>query len=84
VYKVKFTKEASENLKKLDKRYQKAVSKAINKLSQNPKIGAPLVGKLKGFWKLRFSKYRIIYQIIERQLIIIVFEIRHRKDVYRN
>ena len=84
VYKVKFTKEASENLKKLDKRYQKAVAKAINKLSQNPKISAPLVGKLKGFWKLRFSRYRIIYQIIEKQLIVIVFEIRHRKDVYRN
>ena len=84
MYKIKFTKEASGNLKKLDKRYQKAVAKAIDKLGQNPKIGKPLIGKLKGLWKLRFSRYRIIYQIIERQLIVIVFEVRHRKDVYRN
>jgi mRNA interferase RelE/StbE len=84
VYKIKFTKNASICLKKLDKRYQKAVGKAIDKLSQNPKIGSPLVGKLKGLWKLRFSRYRIIYQIVERQLIVVVFEIQHRKDAYRH
>lgn len=84
MYKVKFTKEASQNIRRLDKRYQKAVSKAIDKLSENPQLGAPLVGKLKGLWKLRFSRYRIIYQIIENKLIVVVFEITHRRDVYRN
>lgn len=83
MYTVKFTQEASKDLRRLDKKYQKAVAKAINKLSQNPNIGKPLLGKLKGLWKLRFSRYRIIYQIYNLKLIIIVFEIKHRKEVYR-
>lgn len=83
MYKVKFTKEAARNLKRLDKRYQKAVAKAIDKLALNPKIGKPLKGELKGLWKLRFSKYRIIYEIKVKQLVVIIFEIRHRKEVYR-
>jgi len=83
VYRVQFTESASKDLKKLDRRYLKAVNKALDKLADFPTVGKPLKGELQGFWKLRFSRYRIIYQIIERKLLIIVFEVRHRKDVYR-
>lgn len=83
MYKIKFTKEASKNFKRLDKKYQQAVTKALDRLAKKPTIGTPLVGKLKGLWKLRFSRYRIIYQIVQKRLIIIVFDIQHRKDVYR-
>jgi len=83
MYKVRFTQIASSDLKKLDKRYQQAVKKAIDRLAQDPKVGLPLVGKLKGFWKLRFSRYRIIYQINEKELIIVIFEVKHRREVYK-
>ncbi|OGM77468.1 hypothetical protein A2188_03455 [Candidatus Woesebacteria bacterium RIFOXYA1_FULL_43_9] len=83
MYRVQFTESASKDLKKLDRRYLKAVNKALDKLADFPTVGKPLKGELQGFWKLRFSRYRIIYQIIERKLLIIVFEVRHRKDVYR-
>lgn len=83
MYKVKFTQEATKDLKKLDKKYQTAVVKAIDKLSQNPTVGKPLIGKLKGLWKLRFSRYRIIYQIFNSILTIVVFEVKHRKEVYK-
>ncbi len=83
MYQISFTKEASKDLKKLDKKFLSAVDKALNKLSLDPKVGFPLVGQLKGYWKLRFSNYRIIYQIFEKKLLIIVFEIKHRKEVYK-
>lgn len=83
MYRIVFTKEAAKNFKKLDKRYQKAASAALEKLAHNPKIGDPLKGRLKGLWRLRFSRYRIIYQIIEKKLIVIVFDVDHRRDIYR-
>ena len=83
MYRIIFTRNALRNLRNLDKRYKKAVSKAFLKLSVNPKIGSPLKRELKGYWKLRFSRYRIIYKIQNRRLIVIIFEIRHRKEVYR-
>lgn len=83
MYQITFTKTAAKNFKKLDKRYQQAASQALDRLSQEPYLGDPLKGKLKGYYKLRFSRYRIIYQIHNQQLIVIIFDIRHRRDVYR-
>ena len=83
MYKVRFTQTASLDLKKLDNRYRKAVKKAIDRLSEDPKVGLPLVGKLKGLWKLRFSRYRIIYQIFQKELVIVIFEVKHRREVYK-
>ena len=83
MYKVLFAKEASKNFRRLDRRLQKLAAKAMDRLAKNPKIGTPLLRELKGLWKLRFSRYRIIYQIVERKLIVIVFDVGHRKDVYK-
>lgn len=84
MYSIKFSKTASKNFNKLDKTIQKLALKALERLKKNPKIGIPLTGNLKGYWKLRFSRYRIIYQLEKRKLIIIVFDIGHRKDIYKN
>lgn len=84
MYSIKFSKTASKNFKKLDKTIQKIALKALERLKKNPKIGIPLTGNLKGYWKLRFSRYRIIYQLEKEKLIIIVFDIGHRKDIYKN
>lgn len=83
MYEVVLSKKARKSLKKLDKRYQQAVVKSLRKLAHNPKHGEPLKDELKGLWKLRFSRYRIIYQIIEFKLIIQVLDIKHRKDAYK-
>ena len=83
MYRVKFTRTAYKNYKHLPDKYQKQASRAIDRLAQNPDHGIPLKGRLKGYSKLRFSNYRIIYRTIRRQLIIIIFDVKHRKDVYR-
>lgn len=83
MYSVKFSRTALKNFRKLDKKIQALSQKAIERLRKDPKLGYPLTGSLKGFWKIRFSRYRIIYQIKEKQLIIIVFDVGHRKDIYK-
>ncbi len=83
MYTVRFTDEAKKQFDKLDRRYHSAVAKALNRISQDPKLGEPLQRELKGYWKLRFSRYRIIYKINNKKLLIIVFDIDHRKEVYR-
>lgn len=84
MYKIILTKPAFKNLKKIDLHYQQAIKKSLNKLAENPLVGQPLKGKLKGLWKLKISRYRIIYSIKNKKLLIIVIAIRHRKDVYRH
>lgn len=83
MYQVKFTRLAEKQFKKLPLKFQKLCQKSIDKLAQYPKVGEPLRGELKGFYKLRFSRYRIIYQLLHHSITIVIFEIRHRKEIYK-
>ncbi len=49
-------------------------------LGRNPRAGEPLAGQFKGLFKLRIGEYRIIYTIIERDVLIL--RIRHRGKAY--
>ena len=82
MYNLIFRGPAKKFIKKLDKKEQKDILNKIKKLKSNPELGKRLSGNLYGLWKLRFDKYRIIYQIIQDKLIIIVLDIDHRKRVY--
>jgi len=53
-------------------------------LVNNPKeFGKPLKGKLKGLWSYRcYDKYRVIYQLFQAELLILVVEVGHRREIY--
>lgn len=59
------------------------IAAALDHLSQDPDLGVPLRGTLKGCYKHRVGTYRIIYQIHRSVLKIIVIDIGHRREVYR-
>ena len=78
-----FSKTAQKGIHKLDKRYSGALKKSLIKLKENPYLGEKLSGEFKGLWKMKFSRYRIIYQITERELVVVVIDVGHRREVYR-
>jgi mRNA interferase RelE/StbE len=50
----------------------------------NPRSkGKALSGNLKGLWRYRVGDYRIICQIIDNEVVILVVELGHRKEIYR-
>ena len=59
------------------------IIEAISGLEQNPRpVGYK---KLKGRdgYRIRVANYRIIYEIIDQQLIVEVIALGHRKDIYQ-
>jgi len=82
MYSITLDANAKRFLKKLDKKEKQNILNKIKKLKDNSNLGRRLSGNLYGLWKLRFDKYRIIYQIIQNKLIIIILDIGHRKKVY--
>ena len=82
-YSIKYTKEAKKKIEKLDKSIRLVIKKAIEYLSSNPYKGKPLSYDLAGLYSLRTSDYRIIYRIKEKQLIIIVVTVGHRREIYK-
>jgi mRNA interferase RelE/StbE len=82
-YNVFFTREAKRNVEKMDASITRIIKKAIQSLAVNPAKGKPLAYDLAGLHSLRTSDYRIIYRVKEKQLIIIVIAVGHRKEIYQ-
>lgn len=83
MYKVLLTREAERQLAEIDLRYRRAITRALQRLSRNPNLGAPLRHELKGLWRMRVGKYRVIYQVNQKQKTVLIWTIEHRRDVYR-
>lgn len=83
MFEVKFTKQAIKDLKKVDKTILVRVKKYINELKQNPRNkGKQLSGNLHGLWRYRIGKYRIIVEIKDDELILLVVKVSKRENVY--
>lgn len=85
-YKVRYTSLAIKQLKKLDKYTRKLIYAWIDKNLQdceNPRIHRKeLVENRSGQWRYRVGNYRIIADIQEKEVVILVLEVGHRKDIY--
>lgn len=64
--------------------YRQTIEKKIQtKLSVDPyKNGMPLSGHLKGQWKLRVGNYRVIYEIKDEKVLVLILTIDVRGNVY--
>lgn len=86
-YIVEFTEYSKKNLKKLDKYQAKLIKKWIIEnliYTTNPRRnGKALKETLTGLWRYRVGDYRIICEIQDDKLIIIILEIGHRKEIYK-
>ena len=83
-YSVEFRPAVLKELKRFPKRDLVKIKKKIEYLGK--KMPDPNTTKMKGsnlFHKIRSGDYRIIYEIHDDRLVILVVKIGHRKDVYK-
>jgi mRNA interferase RelE/StbE len=82
-YKIEFVKSATKEIKKLDQTTAKIILRGIHELSENPRPhGAiKLVGEPS--WRLRIGNYRVIYDIKDDTVLVLILKIAHRREVYR-
>ncbi len=45
--------------------------------------GKPLHGELKGLRSYRFGSYRILYEVRRGELLVIVIDLGHRREIYK-
>jgi mRNA interferase RelE/StbE len=84
-YSVSFKPQAERDLKKIkDRRIARRIVDAITTLGQNPR--PPGVKALQGdtsILRLRVGDYRILYTVVDTDLLVLVIALGHRRDVYR-
>lgn len=84
IYQIEITTRAAKQLKKLPENIKLQIEEKIQELANNPRPNG--VVKLEGeedTYRVRVSKYRILYEIKDDLLIVKVVKISHRRDVYR-
>jgi mRNA interferase RelE/StbE len=84
-YNVTIEKSALKALKKIPKDSIAVVWEVISALGQNPRpVGHKKLKGHQSIYRVRSGNYRIIYEIQDKLLIVLVVHIGDRKDVYRD
>lgn len=86
MYKLKFLGKAQSELKNIDRAHQKIIKEKLLILAKNPEVLKNNIKRLGGikddYYRLRVGNYRVIFKKEEKQLIIIIVRIGHRKEIY--
>ncbi len=86
IYRVEFVKSAQKEFDRLSVKTRIKAAEALRLLAQNPYSELLKVKKLKeaeNLFRVRLGDYRIVYEIRNDQLIVLVIKIGHRREVYR-
>lgn len=85
MYRVDITPEGLRHLHRLPEKVRAAaIEMMTGVLSEAPRrVGKPLLGELAGLFSARRGDYRVIYEIDEAGLAVIVHRVQHRRDAYR-
>lgn len=84
---IEYTATARKQLRKLDKQFARQIvdfmDERIATLNDSRSVGKALVGALGGLWRYRVGEYRVICEIRDSALLILVVQLGNRRDVYR-
>lgn len=83
-YQVGFAPAALRQLRKLDPQARRRIEAAIELLSDDPRPpAARMLVNSDGAWRVRVGDYRVIYEIHDDELLVLVLAAGHRREIYR-
>ena len=84
MYEVIIEGKAKKQIEKLSGVTLKQIDKALAGLESNPRHSK--VEKLTGYnlWRIRAGDYRIIFEVNDTHKKVIVYKIKHKREIYRN
>jgi mRNA interferase RelE/StbE len=82
-YRVEFTRSAEKDLRKIDKSRVPAIYDEIERLAAEPRpYGVKKLAGADRTYRIRVGDYRVVYEIEDNVLLVLVIRVAHRKDVY--
>ena len=82
-FSIRIKRSAARELKRLVKPDRVRIVAAIDRLAETPHLGAALKGELRGLRRLRVGDHRVVYEVRDDELIVLVVRIAHRRDAHR-
>ena len=82
-YSVWIKNSAAKELASLPRDARERLIKAIDRLGEEPMAGNLLKGGLRGLRRLRIGSYRIVYEVLDDELVALAVRVARRRDSYR-
>ena len=85
-WEIRFSPRAAKAYKKLDKQNRSRVSQLLREVSRlpNPRSrGKALSGNRSGLWRWRVGDLRIIADIVDESIVVVVVDLGHRSKIYK-
>jgi mRNA interferase RelE/StbE len=82
-YRIEFAPLARRQIKKLPREVQKRIIDRVEELAINPRpAGVKKLVSGENLFRVRVGEYRAIYQIRDRELIVVIVKVGHRREIY--
>lgn len=84
-WKIEITREAEKELARIDSQETKRIISYLrNRAAINPgQWGKALQGDLSALWRYRIGDYRVLCEIRDEEVTVLVIRVAHRKEAYR-
>ena len=82
-FSIRIKESATKELRRVAKSDRARIVAAIDRLAEAPHLGAALKGDMRGLRRLRVGDYRVVYEIRDDELVVLVVRVAHRRDSYR-
>ena len=83
IYSVRIKRSAAKDLKRIPVADRHKVVAAIDGLACRPLLGKVLKGALRGLRRIRVGRYRVIYEVQDGALVVLVVRVAGRGEAYR-
>ncbi|NQT85923.1 type II toxin-antitoxin system RelE/ParE family toxin [bacterium] len=82
-YTIEILRSAQKQLARIDRQYQSRIIDAIRALADDPRHPGCKKLSVRPAWRIRIGSFRVIYEIDDDKLVVVVVVIGDRKNVYR-
>jgi mRNA interferase RelE/StbE len=82
-YSIKIKRSATRALTRIDATDRKQLIEKIDALATNPHVGSALKGEWNGLRRVRVGKYRVVFEVQNEELTVLIVRVGHRSHVYR-
>ncbi len=82
-FSIRIKASAAKALRRIPAADRHRVIEAIERLAEEPTAGGTLKGEFSGLRRLRVGQYRVVYEVMGNELVVLVIRIGHRREVYR-
>ena len=81
-FSIRIKESAAKELRRVAGPERTRIVSAIDRLAETPHLGAAK-GDLRGLRRIRVGDYRVVYEVRDDELVVLVVRVAHRRDAYR-